>query len=110
MSQQEWSLKQKMYAAVVIAAVVMAALIWMQAKQTNEAEGTGIEAETSAPEPLVVENPDWEPRGVYAGTVEIAGPRTEGRTYEDLMYVEMDGKYLRVTCTDAVRSRFGDVF
>lgn len=105
-NKYRWSLKQKMYAALIAAVLVMAALIWMPAKQTTEAE-------TFEPTPLVIEADEpesVEPQGVYYGTVVITGPGIEGGGYEGLMFVDMDGEYIRITCTDAVRSQFGDVF
>lgn len=70
------------------------------------------ETETSKkePEPLIIRNSDWEPHGVFNGTIVIDGEGITGSGYEGLMYIEMDGNKIRISCTDAVRSRYGELF
>lgn len=62
------------------------------------------------PEPLVIESTKWKPHGVYEGTIVISGEGIENIGYEGVMYIEPDGKYIRISCTDAVRSQYGELF
>lgn len=70
--------------------------------------------EEFTPMPLVIETTEsseaLNPQGVYYGTIVISGQGIEDSGYEGLMFIEMDGEYIRITCTDAIRSRFGDYF
>lgn len=75
------------------------------AEQTNEPEGPVTE-----PIPLVIESTKWTPHGVYEGTIVISGEGIEETGYEGIMYIEPDGKYIRISCTGAVRSRYGELF
>lgn len=104
-------MKNKICSALIIICIVGA--IFGCAKQTNEPEQeqtVTTEAEDFTPTPLVIETKDWEPQGVFYGTIVINGQGIEETGYEGLMFITMDGEYIRVTCTDAVRSRFGDDF
>lgn len=74
------------------------------AKQTNEPE------EEFTPTPLIIEPQEQNPIGVYEGTIVITGAGTEEAGYEGLILITFDGDKIRITCTDAVRSRFGDRF
>lgn len=62
------------------------------------------------PEPLVIETNEWTPHGVFSGTIVIDGEGIKESGYEGLMYIEMDGDKIRVSCTEAVRSRYGELF
>lgn len=86
--------------------IVLSALAILSgcAKQTTEQESE------FEPEPLVIENSDWEPSGTYYGTVVISGDGMEDICYEGAIFVEMDGKYIRISCTDAVRSKWNERF
>lgn len=90
----------------ISALIVLSALVIMTgcAKQTTDQESE------FEPEPLVIENPGWEPSGTYHGTIVISGEGMEDICYEGAIFVKMDGKYIRISCTDAVRSRFGERF
>ena len=72
------------------------------------AEQTKVPA--TEPEPLVIEPSQWTPHGVYEGTIVISGEGIEDSGYEGIMYIEPDGKYIRISCTGAVRSRYGELF
>lgn len=94
---------------VFVIAVVLPAALYSAAKQTNETE-LAVE-EYPEPTPLVIETEQEDsPMGVYYGTVTIAGSGIEGVCYEGLILIGTDGERVRITCTDAVRSRFVDVF
>ena len=95
-------MKNKLCSALIILCIV--GVIFGCAKQTNEPEPD------SEPTPLVIETHDWEPEGVFYGTIVINGQGIEETGYEGLMFITMDGEHIRITCTDAVRSRFGDKF
>lgn len=86
--------------------IVLSALVLLTgcAKQTTDQESE------FEPEPLVIENSAWEPNGTYYGTVVISGEGMEDICYEGAIFIEMDGKYIRISCTDAVRSRFAERF
>ena len=73
-------------------------------KQTNESEPE------FEPKPLIIEPQEYNPIGVYEGTIVITGAGTEESGYEGLILVTFDGDKIRITCTDAVRSKFGDRF
>ncbi len=62
------------------------------------------------PEPLIISNPDWEPHGIFNGTIVIDGEGIADSGYEGVMYIEMDGDKIRISCTEAVRSRYGELF
>ena len=73
-------------------------------KQTNEPEPE------FEPTPLIIEPQEENPIGVYEGTIVITGAGTGEAGYEGLILVTFDGDKIRITCTDAVRSKFGDRF
>lgn len=75
------------------------------AEQTKEPE-----PEITEPVPLVIETHEWEPHGAFEGTVVISGEGIEETGYEGVMYIEMDGGRIRISCTGAVRSRYGELF
>ena len=95
-----------------LAVLCMSGLIFGCAKQTKEyaAEPEPQEADITEPEPLVIESTQWTPHGVFKGTIVISGEGIEETGYEGIMYIEPDGKYIRISCTEAVRSRYGDLF
>lgn len=71
-------------------------------KQTND--------DKFEPIPLIIEPQEERPIGVYEGTIVITGAGTGEAGYEGLILITFDGDRIRITCTDAVRSRFGDRF
>ena len=75
------------------------------AEQTKEPEEPARD-----PVPLAIESPDWTPHGAFEGTIVISGEGIAETGYEGVMYIEMDGKYIRISCTGAVRSRYGELF
>lgn len=95
-------MRNKLCSALII--LFLTGVIFGCAKQTNEPEPE------FEPTPLVIENDDWTPQGMFYGTIVINGQGVEETGYEGLMFITMDGKYIRITCTDAVRSRFGEEF
>ena len=105
-------MKNKLCSALII--LCLALNLTNCAKQTNEPvvqeQAVTTEADDFEPTPLVIETKEWEPQGVFYGTIVINGQGIEETGYEGLMFVSMDGEYIRITCTDAVRSRFGDEF
>lgn len=104
-------MKNKLLIVGVIV-ILLGGAISICAKQTNEPaqEQAVTEAQDFEPTPLVIETKDWEPEGVFYGTIVINGQGIEETGYEGMMFITMDGEYIRITCTDAVRSRFGDEF
>lgn len=94
-------MKNKLCSTLIILCIV--GVIFGCAKQTNEPEPE------FEPTPLVIENDKWTPQGMFYGTIVLEGAETDG-SYEGPIYVTIDGKYIRITCTDAVRSRFGEEF
>lgn len=102
--------KNKLYSTLAI--LCISGLIFGCAEQTKEpaAEPESQEEEITEPEPLVIESTKWKPHGVYEGTIVISGEGIEDIGYEGIMYIEPDGKYIRISCTDAVRSRYGELF
>lgn len=105
-------MKNKLCSVLIILCLSLS--IFACAKQTNEPvvqeQAITTEAEDFEPTPLVIETKDWQPEGVFYGTIVITGQGIEETGYEGLMLIMMDGEYIRITCTDAVRSRFGDEF
>lgn len=95
-------MNNKLCSAIII--LCLTGILFGCTKQTNEPE------QDFEPTPLVIETKDWEPEGVFYGTIVINGQGIEETGYEGLMLITMDGEYIRITCTDAVRSRFGDEF
>jgi len=69
-----------------------------------------LEKPAREPVPLVIETTQWTPHGVFEGTIVISGEGIEDSGYEGIMYIEPDGKYIRISCTEAVRSRYGELF
>ena len=103
-------MKNKLYSIAII--LCMSGAIFGCAEQTKEyaAEPEPQEAEITEPVPLVIESAGWTPHGVFEGTVVISGEGIEETGYEGIMYIEPDGKYIRISCTEAVRSRYGELF
>lgn len=83
----------------------MAVILFGCAEQTKEPEEP-----VKEPAPLVIESPKWTPHGVFEGTIVISGEGIAETGYEGIMYIEPDGKYIRISCTEAVRSRYGELF
>lgn len=83
-------------------------------KQTNEpvqaTQEEMVGSEHFEPTPLIIEPKEWKPQGVYEGTIVISGAGTGEAGYEGLILITFDGDKIRITCTDAVRSQFGDRF
>lgn len=75
---------------------------------TEQTKGSGEPARE--PVPLVIEPTQWTPHGVFEGTVVISGEGIEETGYEGIMYIEPDGDKIRISCTGAVRSRYGELF
>lgn len=64
-------------------------------------------------QPLVIDTEEQEQKtiqGVYEGTVTIKGEGTQGNSYEGVLMIQKDGKYVRVVADDVIRSEFGDEF
>lgn len=96
-------MKNRLYSALAVLC-----LAWMLtgcAEQTKE-----LEEPVKEPVPLVIEDPEWTPHGVFKGTVVISGEGIEETGYEGIMYIEPYGEYIRISCTEAVRSRYGELF
>ncbi len=89
----------------ITAVLCLTAFLFGCAEQTKEPEEPARE-----PVPLVIESPEWTPHGVYEGIIVISGEGIEDSGYEGIMYIEPDGKYIRISCTEAVRSRYGELF
>lgn len=90
---------------------VITNLIFGCAEQTKEPEvPEPKEEKITEPVPLVIETTQWTPHGVFEGTIVISGEGIEDSGYEGIMYIEPDGKYIRISCTEAVRSRYGELF
>ncbi len=68
------------------------------------------EPEPDAPKPLVIESTEWTPHGVFEGTIVISGEGIAEAGYEGVLYIEPDGDKVRISCTGAVRSRYGELF
>ena len=96
-------MRNKLCSALII--LCLTGILIGCAKQTKNEPETEFE-----PTPLVIETDDWEPQGVFYGTIVINGQGIEETGYEGMMFITMDGEYIRITCTDAVRSLFGDEF
>lgn len=110
--KHRWNLRKKLMAALIALSLCTTSVLYVSTEQTNEpAQEQTANAEEFTPTPLVIDTPEEpDPLGAYYGTVVITGQGIEGGGYEGLMFITMDGEYIRVTCTDAVRSRFGDNF
>ena len=84
------------------------------AEQTNvsvqEIESVTGRSDCIASEPLVIESEEWAPHGVFEGTIVISGDGIAVAGYEGIMYIEPDGDKVRISCTGAVRSRYGELF
>lgn len=93
-------MKNRLYSALAV--LCMSGLIFGCAEQTK--------APATEPVPLVIESAGWTPHGVFEGTVVISGEGIEETGYEGIMYIEPDGKYIRISCTEAVRSWYGELF
>lgn len=96
----------------ILAILCLAGVIFGCAEQTKEpaAEPEPQEEKITEPAPLVIETHEWVPHGVFEGTIVISGEGIKGSGYEGIMYIEMDGEYIRISCTEAVRSRYGELF
>ena len=103
-------MKNRLYSALAI--LCMSIILFGCAEQTKEptTEPESQEEKLTEPEPLVIETHEWIPHGVFEGTIVISGEGIKGSGYEGLMYIEMDGDKLRISCTGAVRSRYGELF
>lgn len=95
-------MKNKICSVLIILCLV--GVMFGCAKQTNEPE------EEFTPKPLIINPQEQKPIGVYEGTIVIAGAGTGEAGYEGLILITFDGDKIRITCTDAVRSKFGDRF
>lgn len=102
------NIKNKIYGMLIVFFVCMASVVWVYAERAEESEQQ--EIDSIEPEPLVIESANWTPHGVFKGTIVISGEGIEDTGYEGIMYIELDGKKLRISCTDAVRSRYGELF
>ena len=102
-------MKNRLRSALIV--LCMSVMLFGCAEQTKEPEELEPQgAEITEPVPLVIESTQWTPHGVFEGTIVISGEGIEDSGYEGLMYIEMDGKYIRISCTGAVRSRYGELF
>ena len=105
-------MNNKICSALII--ICLVGVIFGCAKQTNEpvqaTQEEMVGSEHFEPTPLIIEPKEWKPQGVYEGTIVITGAGTEEAGYEGLIFVTFDGDKIRITCTDAVRSKFGDRF
>ena len=81
-----------------------------QTKGAEQAAAGSHTGEITEPVPLVIEPTQWTPHGVFEGTVVISGEGIEGTGYEGVMYIEPDGDKIRISCTGAVRSRYGELY
>ena len=93
-------MKNKICSVLIVLCLV--GVMFGCAKQTND--------DKFVPTPLVIDPQEQKPIGVYEGTIVITGAGTEESGYEGLILVTFDGDKIRITCTDAVRSKFGDRF
>ena len=96
-------MKNRLFSALAV--LCMSGIIFGCAEQTKEPE-----KQVKEPVPLVIESTQWTPHGVFKGTIVISGEGIEETGYEGIMYIEPDGKYIRISCTEAVRSRYGELF
>ena len=105
-------MKNKLCSALIILCIV--GVIFGCAKQTNEpvqaTQEKTVESEHFEAKPLIIEPQEEKPIGAYEGTIVIAGAGTGEAGYEGLILITFDGDKIRITCTDAVRSKFGDRF
>lgn len=100
-------MKKRIYTILVVLCLleIILSVAFVQELRTDKTE-TSIKE----PEPLIIKNPDWNPHGVFSGTIVIDGEGIAGSSYEGLMYIEMDGDKIRISCTEAVRGRYGEWF
>lgn len=84
---------------------VITNLLFGCAEQTKEPEEP-----VKEPVPLVIESTQWTPHGVFEGTIVISGDGIGDAGYEGIIYIEPDGDKIRISCTEAVRSRYGELF
>ncbi len=96
-------MKNRLYSTLAVLCLTVS--LFGCAEQTKEPEEPAKE-----PVPLVIESPKWTPHGVFEGTIVISGEGIAETGYEGIMYIEQDGKYIRISCTGAVRSRYGELF
>ena len=101
------SLKKKIYTifGVICFLVLILTIAFIKELKSKEKETS-----QKVPVPLTIKNPDWEPHRVFNGTIVIDGEGIQGCGYEGIMYIEMDGDKIRISCTEAVRSRYGEWF
>lgn len=92
----------------------LAGIIFGFAEQTNvsvqEIESVTERSDCIASEPLVIESTEWAPHGIFEGTIVISGDGISETGYEGIVYIEPDGGKIRISCTGAVRSRYGELF
>lgn len=93
-------MKNKICSVLIILCLV--GVMFGCAKQTND--------DKFEPIPLIIEPQEERPIGVYEGTIVITGAGTGEAGYEGLILITFDRDKIRITCTDAVRSQFGDRF
>ena len=101
----------KRVAQVLVVLFLMAVVVSCATSSAVE-EPQQKEEKEFVPTPLVIdtEKKVWEPQGYFYGTIVIEGTGVETVGYEGAMFIEMDGKYIRISCTEAVRSNYGDNF
>lgn len=100
-------MKMRIYAILVVLCLLE---IILSIAFVQELKADKTETFIKEPEPLIIKKPDWSPHGVFSGTIVIDGDGITGNSYEGLMYIEMDGNKIRISCTEAVRSRYGEWF
>ncbi len=103
-------MKNRLYSILAILCLVTAMTGCTEQTKEPAVESEQQETDSMEPEPLIIESGKWKPHGVYEGTVVISGDGMEEVSYEGIMYIEPDGKYIRISCTEAVRSRYGELF
>lgn len=95
-------MKNKICSILII--LCLTGILFGCAKQTSEP------VQNFEPTPLIIESQEEKPIGVYEGTIVITGAGTDEAGYEGLILITFDRDKIRITCTDAVRSQFGDRF
>lgn len=101
-------MKKRFYKILIILCLFIIVVFVCSVIQSKDAEQT--EQNVIESKPLIIESTKWIPHGVFEGTIVINGEGIEDIGYEGVMYIEKDGKYIRISCTDAVRSRYGELF
>ena len=103
-------MKNRLFSTLAVLCMFIIILGCAEQTKVPAAEPETQEAEITEPVPLIIESTQWTPHGVFKGTIVISGEGIEETGYEGIMYIEQDGKYIRISCTEAVRSRYGDLF